>query len=604
MNIKEQKSRNEIDGKFKWNISAMYEDDSLAIKDLEESINLINKFSSLQGKISLSSLDLLKSLELYFDANRKFEKAYVYSHLRKDEDNSNPKFIELFDKAQSTLIELNAKSSFFIPELLENSYDKILKYIKSEPKLNAYKFIIDEIFLQKPHTLSKEEEYILASLNEVLDSSDEIFSILNDVDFNFGTITNSDGIDEVLTHGNFQKFMKSNSRDVRKSAYEKLYTKYKKYNNTLASTLSLNVKKNVQISKLRKYNSVLEAALAPSKIDLDVYNNLINVVHEHIPSLQKYFNLKKEYLHIDDFKMYDSYIPLINESKSDYSFEDAISICMSALKPLGEDYTSLLYNGLVNERWVDIYENKGKTSGAFSFSSYDSYPYILMNFSSELQDVFTLIHESGHSMHSLYTNKNQPYQYASHSIFTAEVASTVNETFLIRYLLKNCESKQEKAYLLNFYIDEFKSTLFRQTMFAEFEKIIHEKVELGETLTAEYLNNLYKELNDFYYGYSVKDDDMIKYEWSRIPHFYNSFYVYQYATGYSAANAIVNNILSEGPDAAKKYKNFLKTGTSNYPIELLKIAGVDMASKEPINSALNTFDKLVSDFEKELKGTK
>lgn len=602
MNNNKQKTRDEISKEYKWNIEAMYPDEELVYQDIKDGIEEAKKFNAMQGRILDSSESLLSALELYASSMRKIEKAYIYSHMRHDEDNANSKYTEMYSKSVAAITELGTYSSFFVPELLTSNIDEIHKFIDENNKLELYRFMLDEIMLKKEHTLSKEEEFVIASLGEIIGSTDEIFSVLNDADFDFGMVNNEDGIPSPLTHASYIQFLESSDRDVRRNAYTKLYEKYKEFNNTISTIYSFNVKSDVAMSKLRKYDSTLEHALSANKIPTDVYNNLINAVNKHLPSMHKYVGLRKEMLGVDELKMYDVYKPLVKPEGLKYTFEEAVNIVCEALKPLGEEYVGILRNGLLNEKWVDIYENQGKTSGAYSFGSYNSYPYILMNFTGDLRDIFTLVHEGGHSMHSYYTRHNQPYIYGDYPIFTAEVASTVNETLLIHYLLNNCESDQMKAYLVNFYIDEFKGTLFRQTMFAEFEKITHETIENGEALTSEYLNDTYNNLNNKYFGPQLTEDDMIQYEWSRIPHFYRSFYVYQYATGYSAANAIANRILSAGESARQDYIKFLSSGSSDYPIELLKIAGVDMSKQEPVLSALNTFDELVDELELILRG--
>ena len=602
MNKNKAKTRNEIPQKNKWNIEAMYKSDEDALNDIKKGLKLAKNFVEFQGKLTLTSENLFNSLELYSNAMRLLEKAYIYSHMKHDEDNSDAKYIELFGKSVAAITEFSTLSAFFVPELLQSDKNTIENFITEKSELKPYSFMLDEIFQEKDHTLSKEQEYVIASFSEVLGSTGEIFSILNDVDMNFGTIKDENGNSVDITHASYSNLMESNSRIVRKDAYNAMYSKYMELNNTLAAIYNYNVKKDVASFKLRNYKSSLDSALSPSRIPENVYTNLINAVNKKLPSMHRYIEMKKNFLGVDEFMMYDIYKPLIKIDDFKCTYEEAVDIACEALSPLGEKYTKILRKGLLKEGWVDVYENKGKTSGAYSFGSYDSFPYILMNFTGELKDIFTLIHEGGHSMHSYYTRKNQPYMYGDHSIFTAEVASTVNETLLIKYLLKKYPSKEMQTYLLNFYIDEFKNTLFRQTMFAEFEKLAHEKAEQGETLTAEYLNEEYNKLNIKYYGKIVSKDDMIKYEWSRIPHFYNSFYVYQYATGYSAANAIVNKILEKGTIARDNYLHFLETGSSNYPIELLKIAGVDMSKEEPVLSALNTFDELINKLETILKG--
>lgn len=602
MNKNTTKTRNDIPKKYKWDLESMYANDIIVLDDIKKGLSLSEDFKKMQGKIMDSAENLLKTLDIYSSSMKLLEKAYIYSHMRHDEDNSNSKYIELLGNATAAITEFSSSTSFFVPELLESEKETIDEYIEKNKELKTYAFMLDEIFQQKAHTLSKEQEYIIASLGEVLGSTSEIFSILNDVDMDFGIIKDENGNDIHVTHASYTNLMESDSREVRKNAYNAMYSKYKELNNTLATIYNFNVKKDVASSRLRKYNSCLDSELSPSKIPEKVYSSLIDAVNKKLPSMHRYINLKKDVLGIDEFMMYDIYKPLIKIDNFKCSYEEAADIACEALAPLGKEYVSVLRNGILNESWVDVYETDGKTSGAYSFGSYESKPFILMNFTGELKDIFTLVHEVGHSMHSFYTRKSQPYVYGDHSIFTAEVASTVNETLLIKFLLEKYPSKDMQTYLLNFYIDEFKSTLFRQTMFAEFEKTVHEKVWQGETLTAEYLNEEYNKLNIKYYGNTVSKDGMIQYEWSRIPHFYNSFYVYQYATGYSAANAIVNKIINEGEEARINYLKFLTTGSSNYPIELLKIAGVDMSSEEPILSALETFDALVSKLEKNLKG--
>lgn len=598
MNNYGDKTRAEIPAEYKWNIEAMYPDESKIETDLETALQHADELAEMQGHIMDSSSSLLKMLKIYSTTIRLVEKVFVYSHMRHDEDNGDSKYTEMYGKAVSVYTDISATLSFVTPEILESSLELVHQYIDEQPELEIYRFMLEEIMLQKEHTLSKDQEYIMASLSEIVGCPDEIFTVLNDADLNFGMVKDEKGIEKPLTHASYIQFMESENREVRKDAYYAMYAKYKELNNTISTLYNFNVKADTVRSKLRKYNSTIERALSSENIPTSVYSNLIDAVHEHFPAMHKYVEIRKRILGIDELKMYDIYRPLVKPIDKKYTFEEAVNIACEALSPLGEDYVNTLRNGLLNEKWVDIYENKGKTSGAYSFGSFDSYPYILMNFTGDLRDVFTLIHEGGHSMHSYYTRKTQPYIYADHSIFTAEVASTVNETLLIKYLLEHCEDQEEKKYLINFYIDEFKSTLFRQTMFAEFEKIVHEQVEQGESLSAESMNSTYNELNSKYFGPALSEDDMIQYEWSRIPHFYRSFYVYQYATGYSAANAIANRILTEGEAAVNDYLKFLTTGSSDYPIELLKIAGVDMSQKDPVLSALDTFDSLIDELAK------
>ena len=597
MNKYELKKRSEIADKDKWNLEAMYPDEAKWEEDLSTALKESEEFASLKGQLTDSAKNLFNALRLYADTMRKAENAFVYSRMRHDEDNTNTKYTEMNNKSLSTLAQISANISFFTPELLEADKDAIKGFIQELPALNEFSFMLDSIMLSKPHVLSSDEERIIAQLNESASAPDEIFTMFNDADLSFGKITNEDGIELELTHGNYIQFMESENREVRKNAFEAMYRRYKEFNNSISVMYNYNVKHDTIMSKLRRYKSTLDSELSGERIPLSVYDNLINAVHKNLSSMHKYMEIRKRALGLDELKMYDVYRPIVKPKGLDCSYEEAVDIACKALAPLGDEYVQTLRKGLTEDRWVDIYENKGKTSGAYSFGSYDSNPYILMNFSGELRDVFTLVHEAGHSMHSYYTRRTQPFIYGGHSIFTAEVASTVNETLLIHHLLKNAESHDMKKYLINFYIDEFKSTLFRQTMFAEFEKIAHETVENGGSLTAQLLNEEYDKLNTLYHGTAIEHDDFIQYEWSRIPHFYRAYYVYQYATGYSAANAIANRILIGGEAERNDYLKFLATGESDYPIELLKIAGVDMSTEQPVLSALSTFGNLVDELD-------
>ena len=597
MNKYELKNRSEVADKDKWNLEAMYPDETKWEEDLSTALKDSEEFTSLKGHLTDSAESLLNALRLYADMMRKAENAFVYSRMRHDEDNANTKYTEMNNKSLSTLAQISANVSFFTPELLEADDAVINGYIREVPALKEFSFMLNSIMLSKPHVLSAEEERIIAQLNESASAPDEIFTMFNDADLSFGNVTNEDGIDVELTHGNYIQFMESENREIRKNAFEAMYKRYKEFNNSISVMYNYSVKHDTIISKLRRYKSTLDRELSGECIPLSVYDNLIDAVHKNLPSMHKYMEIRKRALGLDKLNMYDVYRPIVKPEGLECSYEEAVDIACKALEPLGDEYIQTLRKGLTEDRWVDIYENKGKTSGAYSFGSYDSNPYILMNFSGELRDVFTLVHEAGHSMHSYYTRRTQPFIYGGHSIFTAEVASTVNETLLIHYLLKHAETSDMKKYLINLYIDEFKSTLFRQTMFAEFEKITHKTVENGGSLTAQLLNEEYDKLNALYYGSAIEHDDLIQYEWSRIPHFYRAYYVYQYATGYSAANAIANRILKGGETERNDYLKFLSTGESNYPIELLKIAGVDMSTEEPILSALSTFVSLVDELD-------
>lgn len=574
----------------------MYPDAESFYKDMVKAKEDAERFTSYAGRLTADPGTLKEALLLYTETMRRFENIYVYAHMKHDEDNGDPKYVEMNNAAMAAAAEVYSLTSFFTPEVLACPEEKLRAFIE-EPDLAEYRFMLENMLDEKKHVLSPAEEKLIAKITEALHAPSEIFGVLNDVDMKFGTVKDENGEDVPLTHGSYISLMESKDRSVKKAAFEGIYREYEKHNNTIATAYNFNVKQDDILAKIRHYDSSIDSALSPEKIPLSVYDNLIEEVRDHLPAMHKYAAIRKRTLGLDDMQPYDLYVPIVEKPDVKYTFDEAIDTILTALEPLGNDYVSALENGLRRERWVDIYENEGKTSGAYSFGSYDSYPYILMNFQGDIKDVFTLIHESGHSMHSYFTRREQPFIYGSHSIFTAEVASTVNETLLIKHMLGKSDGAM-RAFLLNFYIDEFKSTLFRQTMFAEFEKKVHGEINAGGSLTAPMLNEIYADLNKAYFGDALSENDLIKYEWSRIPHFYSSFYVYQYATGYSAANALANRILSGGKPAVDDYRKFLTLGNSDHPIELLKVAGVDMGSREPVASALSTFDGLVDELEK------
>lgn len=598
MNSKELKTRDQIDKKYKWNIEAMISDESTIDGDLEAIKARAEEYArSYGGKLTESASVLLKAYKDRDSIWRDLEKIFVYARMRRDENNAESRYQAMTSKCGSVIAAVSASMAFFTPELLSASDDTIIGYIEEEEGLKEYEFAIKDTLRQKAHILSEPEENILAQMSEVTGATNEIFTMLNNADIKFGTITDEDKDDVEVTHGNYIKFMESHDREVRKSAYNAMYDSYKELINTIASTYNYNTKTDVVSARIRKYESARAAALAGDNIPAEVYDNLVSVVNDNLPAMHRYVELRKKLLGVDKMYMYDMYVPLIELPDNHIPYEKGLDIMREALQPLGQEYIEKMNKG-ISEGWIDVYENKGKTSGAYSFGSYDSYPYILLNYTDTLKDVFTIIHEMGHSMHSRYTRDNQPYIYGSHSIFTAEVASTVNESLLMQHLFNKESDIQMKKYLLNLHLEEFRTTLFRQTMFAEFEDITHKAIENGQVLTADWMCEQYEALNAKYYGPAVEKDDTIKYEWARIPHFYNAFYVYKYATGYSAATAISGKILSEGEPAAKAYIEFLKTGESDYPIELLKIAGVDMSSPEPIKAAMDTFNGLLDEFEK------
>lgn len=597
MNTKELKTRDQIDSKYKWNIEAMIPDESVISGELESIKKEAEAYGEdFAGRLTESADTLLAAFQKRDDIWRRLEKIYVYARMRRDENNAETKYQAMADQCNSVIAAVSASMAFFTPELLSASEETILAYIDAAPGLEIYRFAICDTMRQKAHILTQAEENILAQMSEITGATNDIFTMLNNADIKFGTIIDEDGDETEVTHGNFIKFMESHDRDVRKNAYNAVYDAYKELINTIASAYNYNTKTDVVSARIRKYESARAAALSGDNIPAEVYDNLVAEVHKNLPAMHRYVELRKKLLGVDKLYMYDMYVPLIKLPETSVSFEEGLDIMRDALQPLGEEYLTKMNKG-IEEGWIDVYENKGKTSGAYSFGCYDSYPYILLNYTDTLKDVFTIIHEMGHSMHSRYTRDEQPYIYGSHSIFTAEVASTVNESLLMQHLLRTEDEKEMRKYLLNMHLEEFRTTLFRQTMFAEFEDITHKAIESGETLTAEWMCQQYEDLNAQYYGSAVEKDDVIRYEWARIPHFYNAFYVYKYATGYSAATAISKKILTEGKPAAQDYIRFLKTGESDHPIELLKIAGVDMSSPLPVQQAMETFNQLLDEFE-------
>lgn len=590
------KSRDEIDFKYKWDLDSMYKDLGEWEKDYKSSGDLAEEFAALSGEFCKSKEALLKAFTLRDLIWRKVEKVYVYARMKMDEDTRDPRFQALSDRSRTLIAKVAVASSFFVPELLEAGEDLLWSYFEKEAGLNVYKKSLQRILREKAHILSRQEENLLAKISELTPATNEIFSMINNADMKFDTITGEDGVKTELTHGTYINFLESRDRRVRKEAFDAMFKEYENRKNTLAATYNYNTKNDTIMAAIRKFPSAREAALFGDDIDTGVYDNLVATVNANLPLLHRYVALRKKALKLDEIRMYDMYVPLVESPLDEISYEDGLELVLEGLRPLGAQYIKDLTEG-IKSRWIDVFESQGKTSGAYSFGSYDSYPYVLLNYSGKLKDVFTVAHELGHSMHSYYTRKNQPYVYGSHSIFTAEVASTVNENLLMQYLLGREKDPIRRQYLLNLNIDGFRGTVYRQTMFAEFEKLAHEAVEAGEVLTAEWLSDKYFELNRKYFGGDVSYDPEIAMEWARIPHFYNAFYVYKYATGYSAAIALTERLLNEGESARDDYLNFLKAGESDDPIPLLKKAGVDMGRAEPIEAAMKSFAHLIDELE-------
>ncbi|WP_312092926.1 oligoendopeptidase F [Aminipila sp.] len=517
MSDKKTKTREQIDKKYKWNIESMYPNEADWDKDYNAVMQMSDEYSKYSGRLGESAEMLLEAFQEKDKIWQVAEKVYVYARMKRDEDNRVTKYQAFADKCHALLAKASASMSFFTPELLEIPEERLLGFIKEEPELKIYEYLILDILREKEHVLSKAEENILAQMSEVTSSTNDIFTMLNNADIKFGTILDEDGDEVEVTHGRYINFLESYDRRIRKDAFDHMYQAYKDQINTIATTYNYNTKTDVIHARIRKYDSSLAAALSSDNIDKEVYHNLIDVVNNNLHILHRYMKLRKKLLGVDELKMYDVYVPLIEIPNKTVSYEEALDIMREGLAPLGEEYLSNMNKG-ISEGWIDVYENEGKTSGAYSFGSYDSMPFILLNYSEKLKDVFTVVHEMGHSMHSHYTRETQPFVYGGHSIFTAEVASTVNESLLMQHLLKKETDINMRKYILNLYIEEFRTTLFRQTMFAEFELLTHEAVEKGDVLTAEWLCSEYEKLNKKYFGEALDEDEYIKYEWARIPH--------------------------------------------------------------------------------------
>lgn len=589
--------RTSIEDKFKWNIDTMYQSNESIKDDIDKVNSIIEELKSYKGKISSSKENLYKVLSNSEKASRILQNLYVYTHMKQHEDTRNNENQARATKAEMLSTELSMATSYIVPEIIAMDENKLKEYLEDE-KLSFYKKYVDEILRDKPHTLTEKEEEILAGVSDLSTVPENVYEMFSFADLKFPEIKGEDGKDIRITHGNYSTFLKSKDSRVRKDAFEAVYSTYEDYKNTFASTLYGGIKSEIFYSKMRNYKSAIESSLFQDDISVDVYYNLISAVDENLDTLNRYVDIRKKYLNIDEMHMYDLYVPITSNFDMKITYEEAQDIILKALKPLGEEYLSIVKRAF-NERWIDVYENEGKQGGAYSWGSYDSSPYILMSYKDDLNSLFTLIHELGHSMHSYYSKHNQEYLYSSYKIFVAEVASTLNELLLVNYLLENSSSKEERIYLLNYYLEQFRTTVYRQTMFAEFEKITHERVESGEPLTAKEFTDIYYDLNKKYYGKSCIVDEEIGLEWARIPHFYSNFYVYKYATGFSAASALSEKILNEGKSAVEKYIEFLKSGGSDYPLNQLRAAGVDMEKKESIEKALDVFKELVEELERE-----
>ncbi|MBN9653900.1 oligoendopeptidase F [Halobacillus sp. GSS1] len=597
---KELPKREEIPVEKTWDLEAMFATDEEWYKELEEAKKLLPELEKYQGKLGESAEQLYDLLSFQDKISHKIGLLYTYAHMRNDQDTTNAHYQEMNAKAENLYTKIASAMSFIVPEILALPEGKVKSFIESYEPLELYEHTLDEITRQRAHVLSEKEEKLLAGFSEIGANPSQTFGALNNADLTFPTIKNEKGEEVDLTHGRYINFLKSHDREVRKSAFDAMYDTFGSFKNTFASTLGGHVKKNNFNASVRKYDRARQAKLDSNNIPESVYDNLLEAVNERLPLLHRYAELRKEVLDLDEVHMYDLYTPLVKDAEMEVSYEEAQDLVIKGLEPLGEEYVNILKEGFEN-RWIDVEENKGKRSGAYSSGHYGTNPYILMNWQDNVNNLFTLAHELGHSLHSYYTHKNQPYRYGNYSIFVAEVASTCNEALLNDYMIKKTNSEKEKLYLLNNFLEGFRGTVFRQTMFAEFEHEIHIQAQNGEALTAEKLTEIYYDLNKKYFGDNIVIDEKIGLEWARIPHFYMGYYVYQYSTGYAAAQALAGQILEEGEPAVERYKNFLKAGSSDYPIEVLKQAGVDMTSKDPILSALDVFEEKLNEMEQLLK---
>jgi len=592
--------RDEINEEYKWDIESLYEDKEEWEKDREEVEKLLEKIADFEGEVVQSPDKLFETLELYEDIRRKLSGLSRYASMKSDEDTREQEYQKLSSRADALSAKVSSETSFIEPEIQELSDEEFKHMVEENSELERYEHYIGDILRMKPHTRSKEVEEVLSDLGEVLGAPGEIFQMLSDADMEFPTVEKPSGEEVEISSANFTKLLQHQDREFRQEVHEKFYDEIGEVRNTIGSTLANATKTHVKTAKIRKYDTSREAALKPSNIPLEVYDNLVEVIHDNLDLLHRHAELKKKSLDVDKLKTWDLYMPLADSESPEISFEDAKSHVIEAVSVLGDGYREKVEGALDSEGWVDVYENKGKRSGAYSGGSYDSKPFILMNYQEDINSMYTLAHELGHSMHSHYSTNNQPYFDSQYKIFVAEVASTVNEALLTQHLLETVEDENLRRHILSHYLERFRSTIYRQTMFAEFEQRIHEEIENDGALTPDYLDQKYQDLKSDFYKPAVVDDRIAR-EWMRIPHFYYNFYVFQYSTGMSAATALSAHILGDGEDseeARRRYIEFLKKGGSEYPIELLKDAGVDMSSPEPIREALEVYEEHLEKMEK------
>lgn len=588
------KKREEIPVSFTWNLQDILPSDQAWEKLFGETEEKLAGYKNYQGHLAESGGMLFSCLKLDEEISLSIETLYVYGKQKSDQDTNNALYQELAARARALSNRASSLSSFMVPEILSIEEPRLKELLKEDEGLNRYKRTLEIIWKKRDHTLSPALEEVLAKSLEATEGPSDIFNMFNNADVKFPEITDEEGKTVRITHGNYIAFMESRNRDVRKSAFEALYSVYRQFNNTLAATFAANVKQAGFYAEVRGYSSARACSLLENEIPEVVYDNLLDAVHENLGLLHQYVAMRKKAMGVKELHMYDIYVPMVSGGEKKFSFDQAKELVLEGLRPLGEEYVSLLKEGFEN-RWIDVYENEGKRSGAYSWGVYGIHPYVLLNYNGTTDSVFTLAHEMGHALHSWYSDQNQTYVDAGYRIFVAEVASTCNEALLIRHLLDTTEDKKERAFLVNHFLDSFRTTLFRQAMFAEFEAEVHKRSQQGEALTASLLGGLYRELNELYFGPDMVVDEEIAYEWSRIPHFYTPFYVYQYATGFSAAVALSSKILRGGQAARQGYFKFLSGGNFMAPIELLRLCGIDMSSGSPVKEALLVFKELLNE---------
>ncbi|TMW72934.1 oligoendopeptidase F [Alteribacter natronophilus] len=588
--------REEIPEELTWNLEDIFETDDKWEESFQEVKDMLPKMKEYKGHLGDSADKLYEALSYQDEISKKLGRLYTYAHMRYDQDTTNSFYQGLNDRASQLVSQVSSTASFVTPEILSIPEGKLKGFVEEHKDLKLYEHMLNELNENRPHVLTEKEESLLAQVSEVTSSPSNTFGMLNNADMKFPKVKDENGRETEVTHGRYLRFLESDDRSVREAAFKAVYETYGKYKNTFASTLGGNVKKNLFNARVRNYSSAREAALSKNHIPEVVYDQLVDTVNKNLHLLHRYVDVRKRALGVDELHMYDLYTPLVKDVKMEISYEEARELVKKGAEPLGDEYVSIVQEGFEN-RWVDVEENVGKRSGAYSSGAYGTMPYILMNWQNNVNNLFTLSHEFGHSVHSYYTRKYQPFPYANYSIFVAEVASTCNEALLNDHLLEVTDDRQKRLYLLNNFLEGFRGTVFRQTMFAEFEKLIHERAADGESLTPDLLSEIYYDLNKKYFGENIVVDEEIALEWARIPHFYYNFYVYQYATGYSAATTLAKQIQEEGDTAVTRYLDFLKAGSSDYPIEVLKKAGVDMTSPEPIEQAMKVFEETLSELE-------